>query len=488
MRLARNSFYTLTASVIPLVISIITVPFFVTQIGAERYGALAIAWLFLGYFGAADFGIGRAITQRIAAMQDEGADSRAGAVWSALLSIAGLALVTAILLYIFAQWYFRDVFEVGVGPRAEMIAAVWSLALCNPVVAINGVLAGALMGREQFRLVAVGNTIANSGMLILPLAVAYLFSVDLFWLIMASLTARILGGVIIGASVWRTMLRGQPVTFEREEFNKLAKFGVWVMLSALVGPLMLLADRFLIGALYDAVAVAAYAIPYQIAVRTMLLPNSVTSALFPRFAAEKGDAARERCAQFVVMIGLIFAPVIVGLVCLADPLLKLWLGEAFDQRSVLVAQLVLIGCWTNAIALVPFSYLQARGYPRFTALLHVAELPVFVGLLWLLGRQYGLAGFAAAFAIRCAGDCVVLMVRAGVAQSGVWLQLAAPALLIIVAMVTGVAVKSPLGLLALSIGLGVGAVAAIAFQTPKTLRDQLVQLPFVGSGLKRIWS
>ena len=110
MKLARNSLYTLTSSLIPLAISIITVPFFVMQIGAERYGALAIAWLLLGYFGAADFGIGRAITQRIAAMQDESAATRAGAVWSALVSISALALVTAALLFGFAYWYFRDVF------------------------------------------------------------------------------------------------------------------------------------------------------------------------------------------------------------------------------------------------------------------------------------------------------------------------------------------------------------------------------------------
>lgn len=487
MRLARNSLYTLTASLIPLVLAIVTVPFFVTEIGAERYGALAIAWLLLGYFGAADFGIGRAITQRVAAMQLQNAADQASAVWAALISITGLAFITAGLLYLFAGWYFREVFEVSDGPRGEMIGAIWLLALCNPVVAINGVLAGALMGREQFKLVAFANTIANSGLLLFPLAVAYFISVDLKYLIAASMGARILGMVIVGASVWGTMLKNMAVHFDLAEFRAIANFGVWVMVSALVGPLMLFADRFLIGAVYDAAAVAAYAIPYQIAVRTMLLPNAVTQALFPRFAAEKEAASRQRCGEFVVMIGLIFAPVIIGLVCLAGPLLELWLGYAFDVRSVAVAQWILVGCWFNAIALVPFSFLQARGFPRFTALLHVAELPAFVLLLWVLGSQFGLAGFAAAYALRCAGDCAVLLIKAGAMTAAIAARLITPAALIGAAMLSATIWSGPAALLAAGVALGLFSLASIAFHMPEGLRARFVVLPVAGPLLGRLW-
>ena len=62
MKLLRNSAWSLLAAILPTLVSIATVPLFVPAIGAGRYGVLAIAWLVLGYFGAADFGIGRAIT------------------------------------------------------------------------------------------------------------------------------------------------------------------------------------------------------------------------------------------------------------------------------------------------------------------------------------------------------------------------------------------------------------------------------------------
>ena len=68
------------------------------------------------------------------------------------------------------------------------------------------------------------------------------------------------------------------------------------------------------------------------------------------------------------------------------------------------------------MASVPWSYIQARGNPRFTAILTVVELPFYLVALWLLGGAYGLAGFAAAFALRGAADAAILLWRAGIAD------------------------------------------------------------------------
>jgi hypothetical protein len=35
---------------------------------------------------------------------------------------------------------------------------------------------------------------------------------------------------------------------------------------------------------------------------------------------------------------------------------------------------------------VPYALIQARGKPRFTALLHLAELPFYLAVLYLLER------------------------------------------------------------------------------------------------------
>jgi len=487
MKLLKNSLYSLLAAVLPTVVSIATVPLYITAIGAERYGVLTIAWLVLGYFGASDFGIGRAITQRISAMRHDrdGADAdadrplMASAVWSALFSTIGFGGIGALLVLGFSAWYFSGPFEVGEGLRAEILAALWLLALCNPLTAIAGVLGGALMGLERFRLVAIANLVGNSALLLFPLAAAWFYSVEVSVLIAASLAARLLSMAMLAAGVWLTILRGQRITFSTEEFRRLANFGAWIMVTSLIGPLMIYADRFVIGALQDAVSVAAYAIPFQIASRTLIFPLSVIQALFPRFAAEADENSQARCRDYSVFVGQIFAPMMIGLICLAGPLMHLWLGGALDPRSIIVAQVVLAGFWFNAVASVPFAFIQARGNPRFTGLLHAAELPFYLLLLVALGTRFGLAGYALAFTLRCMLDCLLLAHKAGVANGFVAQRLLPSSALLIIALAFRSLAVDWRYLLAAALLLSGFAALAGLLAMPDSIRTRLAQLPIL---------
>jgi len=476
VKLARNSLYSLLGTAFPTLVSLATIPLFVSQIGASRYGAITIAWLVLGYFGAADFGLGRAIMQRVAAMRGQASAAMARSVWTALVSMSLFGVLGAFILYLFANWYFAGPFKVEEGLRYEITASVWILALCNPLVAINGVLSGALMGLERFKLVSISTAIANSSLLLFPLATAYFITIDLSALVLSALLARLLGTVILSFGLWRTFLKGQPVTFSLSEMRHLASFGAWVMVTALVGPLMVFADRFLIGVLQDAVAVAAYAIPFQIASRTVMIPIAIAQALFPRFASEGAEASKERCRQFTIFIGLLFAPIIVVLICLAEPLLGLWLGVELDPRSVLVAHVLLAGFWTNALATIPFGYIQARGDPRFTALLHVAELPIYALLLLGLGLNFGLAGFALAFSLRCTIDCIALLWRADAMGVQTWARLAGPIATILLALSSTTLQPSLLLQLAITALLATLAILLLVFSSPEAIRDRVLNM------------
>jgi O-antigen/teichoic acid export membrane protein len=206
------------------------------------------------------------------------------------------------------------------------------------------------------------------------------------------------------------------------------------MVTALVGPLMTMSDRVVIGAAIGAAAVVAYSVPFQIAQRTVMLPMAIVQALFPRLAAQSPDRAEALGKDAVVLVGQLYAFVVIGLVCLAEPLLRLWLGAKLDPRSILVGQIALIGFWVNALANVPYAHIHARGDSRFTAIVHLAELPLYCAMLYGFGVWLGLAGIALAFTLRAFIDCVIMFGKARFAGPEVLLKLAGPAAMIAVSL------------------------------------------------------
>lgn len=476
MRLAVNAIYSMSGVALPMVVSIVTVPLYLHAIGGDRYGALMIAWLLLGYFGQADFGISRAITQRISALRRE-APQNAQTLWSGICGVMIFSMLSALLVYAAAGYFFSGPFKVDEGLRLEMMESRWALALCIPVIAITSVFAGALMGVEKFKLVSAGNMASSVAMQILPLFVARFHGIDMTSLIASALVGRALGLAIAGAGAWWTMLRGQPMSASVDEFRHLFTFGAWIMLTMIVGPMMTMADRFVIGGTLGAAAVAVYTVPFQIANRSALFPFAVSQVLFPRFASDFGDRSLERCRSATSLIAQLYAPMVIGLACLAAPLLKLWIGSKLDIQSILIGQIVLLGFWTNAIAGVPYAYIQARGNPRFAALLHVAELPLYVGVLYWLGMKFGLAGVAAAFSLRCALDAVLLSWAAKVWDRELCLRLAGPAVLVALSIAAGQLLQTwgP-ALLSAIVLCSLSCVVALV-QMPQDVRAQLDRMP-----------
>jgi len=99
---------------------------------------------------------------------------------------------------------------------------------------------------------------------------------------------------------------------------------------------------------------------------------------------------------------------IVLLVFFARLFLKLWLGESFAINSTLVFQILAVGFFANALANIPFSFLQGIGRADITAKFHLVEVVFYVPLVWALIKQWGIEGAAAAWAIRVTVDMVLL--------------------------------------------------------------------------------
>jgi O-antigen/teichoic acid export membrane protein len=469
-KLVSGSLWNLVGQALPLVVAVAAIPWLIRLIGLERFGFLALAWVLVGYAGLFDLGIGRALIRTVAARLGSG--DRAGAARQAqaglsLLLLLGLA-VGALGLAL-AAWLVQRVLVVPEPLHGEATRALWLLALSMPFVMLSNGYVAVLNAHESFKrlnLVRAALSLASYG---LPLAVALAGLVALPAVVGSIVAVRAVGTAVFALACRRDSgLIWRPAWPAAEETRPLLAVGGWMSVSNLVSPLLSQLDRLIVGALVPLRAVGIYAAPADLTSRLMALPYAIVGAFFPRASqiAPGGPEAARAVADLTRWLYLVMLPPLVALMALAWPALTLWLGAGIGGDAALVLQLLLPGVFANTLAQGPATLIQAAGKPRDMALLHLAELPLFLALLWALTARFGIVGTALAASLRLVldtGAVFWLAHRGGIAPAWRWgralAALAAAALaLALVSPCRSWAVALPAAL------LGGGLVAALGWR------------------------
>lgn len=484
--LARNSLFSLAGSIIPVVITVVTLPFLLQIIGAERYGALALCWLILIYAAQTLGGVGTAITHAVARFGDDVAAARETMV-SGLVTTLVLSLFASGLAYAVSWVFFAGYFQVSDTVKQELIDAIWLIAASTFVSGVSRSCHGALYGKGRIPSASIAILVGNGGLPIFALCTAYWISPTMVALMWASLLARCLAFVLMFADLWFSQLRGYRLQYSWASSKGLLRFGVWIMVTMFVAPVLVTMDRMVIGAQLGAIAVAAYTIPFQIISRLQLVPQSLINVLFPRLSVSVGEKARQMALNYSVLMTAFFAPVIVGLIILIQPLLEFWLGSELDPRSASVGTWLLCAFLLNAIVSTMVMYLQSQERGAFVAKFQIAETLPYFGLLFFSATTFGLEGVVAAFFVRRAFEAIIFVWQSRLGSSGFW-KTQVPALVgVVLALLLADTVDQFVWKLLLAIVLASVTFAAAVWFFPqelKTMAGEQVRkrLPALGHG------
>lgn len=399
----------------PILVSLITVPVYLAVIGEERYGVLAIVWLFLGYFGLFDLGVGKATANQIAKLRDSHDSERQAVLWTGILVNGAFGILGGLILWLCGHYFIGSHFggKVTASIQGEVLCALPWLALAVPVATLSSVFVAALEGRERFSTL---NSLQISGTVMfqtLPLGAAWWLGSELNGLIAAAVCARVATALPLFRACRRYVpLRGMP-KFRGALVAPLFRYGGWVTMTAIIGPILVSLDRVLIGAQMGAQAVTHYTIPYTLVTKFLIFPSSLTRALFPRFSLQGWDEASKLSHQAVLGLTAVITPLIVIAMFAIKPFLTLWVGAPLAEASAPAAEILLLGIWVNSLAQVPFNLLQGQGRPDLVAKFHAVELIPYVAILWVALDFAGVPGAAWAWVLRVTVDMVLVFCAAG---------------------------------------------------------------------------
>jgi O-antigen/teichoic acid export membrane protein len=409
---AKNTALVLAGQVVPLVAAIFCMPVTLRSYGTERIGVMSLLFALISYLTLLDLGLSRALTKSAAELIAANKNAEVRNLYrTATLAQGVLGTIAGLVAVALAVRFLDSSSVVPVALRGEALAALVFTAASLPVVLMVASTAGVLQALERFDLVARAQILGGLTNYLIPVIL-------IPW---TKNLAAVMGSMVVVRvlTLWWTMNAAlrllpweRPAKASTKHLVSLLKIGGWIAATAFVGPLLVYADRFLIGALISLGAVTYYTVPADLATRTLLLPAAASQAMFPQFAAGSGkELDRLAMELFGTTLRLVLIPVgLVASVCIgaSGDLFRIWLGSDFSTMAAQVFRIFMVGVVVNALGSLPLSLIQARGRPDLSARLHLAELPLYVVAVWIAARAGGIEGVAMAWLGRVCLDTTLM--------------------------------------------------------------------------------
>jgi len=389
--LKRNSLYNLMGSLVPIVVSFVTVPLYLHLIGVDGYGVLAIVWLFLGYFGVFDLGLGTASANQFAKLSDHKEIS--SVFWSGIWTNLGLGIIGAGALFFLGDYLFENLFKMSSAMHASVVGALPWLALAVPIITVSGIFSGLIDGRQNFLMLNALGVIGTFFLQVMPILTAYLHGPNLTWIIAVAVLSRLLFGALpSGVVAVRILGTVKPELPQWHWVKKLLGYGAWTTISSMVVSMTGAMDKFMLGSIVGPAAVTFFAIPERLARQGAIVPASVTRALFPKLSAGNEYDARDTTMRSLELLLLIQTPLICALILVLKPFLGIWVGWSVAEKAGPVGLIIAATIWIVGLNYLPSMLLQARGRPDIAAKLRVMEFLPYLLVLWTAIHYLGLIG------------------------------------------------------------------------------------------------
>lgn len=408
----KNIIWSLVGNILPLLAGVFLIPVIIQSYGLERFGLLAIAWSLVGYFGLFDVGMSRALTYFISAClsQPNQQNSVNEVTYTTLRAMWLLGIVGAAMLFISVPILVKFVLNVSPNIRAEATQAFFMLSACIPFVLHATALKGVMDAFNLFKQSSFIRMVFGAGMFIAPFIASY-FGANLVNAMISLIILRIIVWYMHYYFVNQLDILKSEQLFNPKWLKILFKFGGWITISNIIGPLMVYVDRFLIASLLGASSVAFYVAPYEVVIKLLVIPAGFTTVLFPLFAKvwlNNPQHAADMLYKGLVYVLIALVPVVILLSYFSNEWLRLWLGDSFASKSASIAVWLLAGVLMNGLAQILYAYVQGTGKSDWTAKLHMLEAIPYWLALWYFLNNHGLQGAAIAWFLRCFIDCLSL--------------------------------------------------------------------------------
>jgi O-antigen/teichoic acid export membrane protein len=411
--------WNLIGSLAPMLVGLLCIPYLIENIGVERFGVLTLVWSLIGYFSIFDFGIGRALTFNVSNLKsDINQENLQKSISSGMNLLLATGIIGGVILACISSKLGYSWLNTNQDLKEETFFSILLASLAIPFTTYTSGIKGVLEGYEDFKNINILKLILGILNFILPVISIIFFGKSLIFIVLFLVLTRffilVLHLLQLNKKI-KIKLILKKFNFKEKIDRKILNFGAWMTLSNVISPLMVNADRFLISYILGASVVAFYTIPFDLVIRLLIIPASITSVLFPRFSHLIFSNIKEATYLYNksnVNIFKLMALITFLIIFFSFWGLKLWINEDVAINSYKILIILSFGVFFNSMAQVPYSLIQAAGRVKITSIIHMCEFVLYIFLLLILLKYFGILGAGIAFGIRALLDLILLRIIA----------------------------------------------------------------------------
>jgi O-antigen/teichoic acid export membrane protein len=382
------------------VLGLLLLPFNVAHLGPAAYGLWALTASVTWFFNVIDLGYGGAVPKFVAQYRAWRDQRALNEILSTIaLVFTGLGMVCFFITAAVA-WQVGNLFNI----ESEQIrTAQQVLLIVGTYLSIRfsfAIFGSVVYGFQRYYLnntVSMGVSLTVAAVNVAVLSAGY----GLVHLVAATTAVRLLSLGLFTWNAYRVFpgLHVRPALFRTARLREVTGFSIYMLVLDWSAKLNYSADTIVIGAMLNTTAVAVWTVGLRLSQFAQHLTNQLNDALFP-VVVDSDAAHRQDRLQAILIQGTklslaLGAPLCLGVIMLAEPLILSWVGPDFSASilptQILVA-LVLVRVSTASANLI----LKGAGEHKLlaatnatTAIVNIVLTVALIGPLRLVGVAVG---------------------------------------------------------------------------------------------------
>lgn len=405
----KNIFYTVIANIIPLLVAIITIPKIINTSGYENFGLLMYFWSILTVIGLADFGVSKAILFNNS--QTSNMETNRQTLIIGLFASVGVSTLYFLIFIALASLSINHTTITNATSYNDAKSSLIVIGLIIFPTIISAALRSALEAQQNFLISSTTKMITQSAIFLAPTFAVVRSDPEnfLFNTFAILLAVRLISTAILLVKVARSHgLNLRDVTSQKPiKKRDFILDCAWFGLNGFTGPILGQSDKWFMTLFFGAATGGIYATASQIVTKFLLFPSAVVTVYFPKFAAHLDNKDRRISNLLVTVSTTIFAT---SAITWGEPILKWWLSESYTPEILNFGLILLLGVVFNALAQLPYTELQARGYSKHVSIIQLTELFLIVSLYIGLASQISQYTIPAIWSLRALIDFLALSI------------------------------------------------------------------------------